>query len=191
MPPSATSDLGLHCLTRYHFDMGHLSHMSRLMTKPTKWECSQWRLRSAWAFPIECTVKTDQTGWMPKLIWVFTGRTGHFVGFVTRRLNYKLTQLELLAIVNLGSRTTAPQKKPYSSDQTECWLIQTIVRIVIVFLNFFGKRTGLSWPFKIISLILSSRTWVRWSPTEMTWSSASRITPSSLAKDISILHHPV
>ena len=24
----------------------------------------------------------DQTGWMPRLIWVLTGRTGHFVGFV-------------------------------------------------------------------------------------------------------------
>ena len=24
---------------------------------------------------------SDQTGWMPRLIWVFTGRTGHFVGF--------------------------------------------------------------------------------------------------------------
>ena len=29
---------------------------------------------------------TDQTGRMPRLILVFTGRTGHFVGFVMRRL---------------------------------------------------------------------------------------------------------
>ena len=29
---------------------------------------------------------TDQTGRMPRLIWVFAGRTCHFVGFVTRRL---------------------------------------------------------------------------------------------------------
>ena len=29
---------------------------------------------------------TDQTGRMPRLIWVFTGRTGHFVGFVLRWL---------------------------------------------------------------------------------------------------------
>ena len=26
-----------------------LIYMSRLMTKPTKWLCAQWRLRSAWA----------------------------------------------------------------------------------------------------------------------------------------------
>ena len=27
---------------------------------------------------------SDQTGWMPRLIWVFAGRTCHFVGFVMR-----------------------------------------------------------------------------------------------------------
>ena len=31
---------------------------------------------------------SDQTGRMPRLIWVFAGRTGHFVGFVVRRLKY-------------------------------------------------------------------------------------------------------
>ena len=31
--------------------------------------------------PIGCTAKTDQTGWMPRLIWVFAGYTDHFVGF--------------------------------------------------------------------------------------------------------------
>ena len=29
---------------------------------------------------------SDQTGRMPRLIWVFAGHTCHFVGFVTRRL---------------------------------------------------------------------------------------------------------
>ena len=52
--------------------------------------CAQQRLRSAWAstqsdqslhcpheakLPIECTVKTDQTVWMPRLIWVLAGGT--------------------------------------------------------------------------------------------------------------------
>ena len=31
------------------------------------------------------TAKTDQTGWMPRLIWIFAG-CSHFVGFVVRRL---------------------------------------------------------------------------------------------------------
>ena len=29
---------------------------------------------------------SDQTGWMPRLIWVFAGCKGHFVSFVMRRL---------------------------------------------------------------------------------------------------------
>ena len=37
--------------------------------------------RSAWAF-----AQSDQTGQMPRLTWVFTGRTCHFVGFVMRQL---------------------------------------------------------------------------------------------------------
>ena len=68
--------------------------LSHNMTKPTKWLCAQRRLRSAWAsaqsdqslrhpleetlgpwLPIECTAKTDQAGWMPRLIWVFAGCT--------------------------------------------------------------------------------------------------------------------
>ena len=62
--------------------------------------CVQRRLRSAWAsaqsdqglhcpheeslgphLPNERTAKTDHTGKMPRLIWVFAGRTCHFVGF--------------------------------------------------------------------------------------------------------------
>ena len=60
-------------------------HLSRIRTKPTKWLCAQrssdQRLRCAlngWprtqAFFMQ-TVKTDQTGRMPRLIWVFAGHT--------------------------------------------------------------------------------------------------------------------
>ena len=67
-------------------------HLSHLMTKPTKWQCAQQRLRSAWesvqsdqsslcakwvrtqAFLFQ-TAKTDQTGPMPRLIRVFAGGT--------------------------------------------------------------------------------------------------------------------
>ena len=80
----------------------HCPYMSSLMTKPT-WLCAQQRLRSvwssAWTFaksveslccPHEETLAihwahsedSDQTGWMPRLVWVFAGRTHHFVGFV-------------------------------------------------------------------------------------------------------------
>ena len=36
---------------------------------------------------------SDQTGWMPRLIWVFAGRTDHFVGFVMWQFKYHLFQL--------------------------------------------------------------------------------------------------
>ena len=67
--------------------------------------CAQRRLRSAWASaqsdqsslsawrnigPLTIywvlSEDTDQTGRMPRLIWVFAGRTDNFVGFVMRRL---------------------------------------------------------------------------------------------------------
>ena len=83
--------------------------MSRLMTK---WLYAQRKLRSAWASAqsdqsLRCALRTkaffmrtaktlirlggcagwsDQTGRMPRQIWVFAGRTCHFVGFVMRRL---------------------------------------------------------------------------------------------------------
>ena len=60
------------------------------MTKSTKWVCAQQRLRSAWAsaklirvFAVAKDPRllhadsedSDQTGLMPRLIWVFAGRT--------------------------------------------------------------------------------------------------------------------
>ena len=70
--------------------------MSRDMTKPTRWLCAQRRFRSAWASthavwsdsslsawrklgPLATheahSEDSDQTGRMPRLIWVFAGRT--------------------------------------------------------------------------------------------------------------------
>ena len=59
------------------------------MTKPTKWVCAQRRLRSAWSEYSLCaqwvaedsiflhadSEDSDQTGRMPRQIWVFAGRT--------------------------------------------------------------------------------------------------------------------
>ena len=82
-------------------------HLSHSITKPTKWLCAQWRLRSAWAFaqsdqnlrcpleqswghklPIERiakTLMTDQTGRMPRLrhmsfCWFFQKAAHVFCG---------------------------------------------------------------------------------------------------------------
>ena len=79
-------------------------HLSCLMTKPTKWHvCSVKAQISLGISPVwsESSLSarkklgslvthwahsedSDETGRMPRLIWVFTGRTGRFVGFVMR-----------------------------------------------------------------------------------------------------------
>ena len=41
------------------------------------------------------TVKTDQTGWMHRLLFVFAGHTGHFIGFVMRWLSYTIIILSI------------------------------------------------------------------------------------------------
>ena len=85
-----------------------LALLSRLVTKPTKWHMrpaktqislgthtvwsesslSAWKKLRSLATHWAHSEDSDQTGWMPRLIWVFAGCTCHFVGFVVRRLFY-------------------------------------------------------------------------------------------------------
>ena len=70
--------------------------------------CAQRRLRSAWAslsawrklwsVATHYTANTDQTGQMPRLIWVFAGRTCHFVGLVKRWLKWSMLCLHILQL---------------------------------------------------------------------------------------------
>ena len=79
------------------------------MTKPTKWHVrpaktqislgirpvwwgaslSVWRNLASLATHWEHSEDSDQTGRMPRLIWIFARRTDHFVGFVVRWLKYR------------------------------------------------------------------------------------------------------
>ena len=81
-------------------------YMSRLTIKLTKWHVRPaktqislgirpvwsesslfaWRKLGSLATHWSHSEDADQTGWMPRLIWVFAGRTDHFVGFVMRWL---------------------------------------------------------------------------------------------------------
>ena len=82
--------------------------MSRLMTKPRKWYVrpakipislgirlvwseslvsAWWKVGSLAAHKAH-SEDSDQTGWKPRLTWVFAGHTDHFDGFVVRRLNF-------------------------------------------------------------------------------------------------------
>ena len=67
------------------------------MTKPTKWplciaktsQCEQWVAEDPMFLHAD-SEDSDQTGRMHRLICVFAGCNGHFVGFVMRRLMYTL-----------------------------------------------------------------------------------------------------
>ena len=104
--------------TRFSADIEYLMRqqkvmrdMRHLMTKPTKWHvcpaktqinlgirpvwsesslCAQWVAKDP-SFLHADSEDSDQTGRMPRLIWVFAGGTCHFVGFVTRWLICKLS----------------------------------------------------------------------------------------------------
>ena len=80
------------------------------MTKPTKWHLCPVNtqislgIRQVWSESLMCahwvakdpmfvhadSEDSDQTGRMPRLIWVFAWHTGHFVGFIMLWLIYKL-----------------------------------------------------------------------------------------------------
>ena len=47
--------------------------------------CTQWVVKDPGFLHVD-SEDSDQSGQMPRLIWGFTGRTCHFVGFVMRRL---------------------------------------------------------------------------------------------------------
>ena len=59
--------------------------------------CAQWVAKDP-SFLHADSEDSDQTGRMPRLIWVFTGRTVFFVGFVMRRLKYVQKRFRLIFI---------------------------------------------------------------------------------------------
>ena len=96
--------------------------MSQCMTKPTKWHvrpaktqisfgirpvwsesslCAQW-LAKYLSFLHADSEDADQTRRMPRLIWVFAGRTCHFVGFIMHWLK-KIKKTTLSCIARTGA----------------------------------------------------------------------------------------
>ena len=71
-----------------------LIHTDLPHTKPTKWPvCPAKTQISLGIHFFMRKMKTDQTGRTPRLIWVFAGCTGHFVGFVM----WQLTLIRILS----------------------------------------------------------------------------------------------
>ena len=85
--------------TTEYKELKYAKQISRLMTKPTKWHVHQPSLirgfavsmKKAWvlSYQLSASEDSDQNGRMPRLIWVFAGRTCYFVGFVTGWLKFK------------------------------------------------------------------------------------------------------
>ena len=59
------------------------------------------RMKKVWVLSHWAHIEdSDQTGRMPRLIWVFAGRTCHFVDFVMRWLIFKLCKTKIKKICN-------------------------------------------------------------------------------------------
>ena len=136
------------------------------MTKPTKWSVHPTKtqislsVRPVWSEPLLSVWRklgslptywahsedSDQTGRMPRLIWVFAGRTCHFVGFVTRRLNCALWNDPKFADRQVWANSVDP-------DQTAPRLLleadQDLPCFVILFVSFGCRRITLWSSFRV------------------------------------------
>ena len=88
--------------------------------------CTQWVAKGP-SFHHADSKDSDQTGQMHMLIWVFAGRTCHFVGFVMRWLIYTYTIYAYFA------------PDPLRSYFDECQKMKFISYIDIVFCSLFVK----------------------------------------------------
>ena len=81
-------------ITKYPPNLFHFLHTQSVKTQISLGICPVWSeslLSAHWVAKVQrflygYTEDSDQTGQMSSLIRVFTGRTGHFVGFVMLRL---------------------------------------------------------------------------------------------------------
>ena len=71
---------------------------------------------------------SDQTGRMPRLIWVFAGRTCHFVGFVMRRLIFRIW---LWPVVRLYLMVSTWSIVTTSSGPVCCFVTPRLKRISV------------------------------------------------------------
>ena len=144
--------------------------------KPTKWPstqsdqsllCAQWVAKDP-SFLHADNEDSDQTGRMPRLIWVFAGRTCHFVGFVMRRLicfpfcdcySFLASSVEILIHSEYIQRFPSWSKWPAYCDIVEVdWgtVLRSLPSIMICFTSFF-IRPGYYSEDSLVSFRPSSR----------------------------------
>ena len=151
------------------------------MTKPTMWHvhpaetqislgirpvcsesslCAQWVAEDPSFFHADWD-DSDQTGWMPRLIWVFAGRTNHFVGFVMRRLIFPVLMLCLYLINMFDGPVIEGFNSLYKS------LAGPVLAIPTVWLQHYSGCVDV--PQNITFLVEVLEACISWKPDGSTW----------------------
>ena len=108
--------------------------------------CTQWVAKDPSFLNADSEV-SDQTGQMPRLIWVFAGCTCHFVGFVMRWLKFSLAQERkkkcVNSIVRLSDIVTLAWQPPWSSG----WKLIFWLLVMTVF-SVLHETKSYTWYYK-------------------------------------------
>ena len=72
--------------------------------------CAHWVAKEPNFLPVD-SEDSDQTGRMPRLIWVFAGRTFHFVGFVRSHFTWPELTVCVSQLYHLQGRVNVAIKK--------------------------------------------------------------------------------
>ena len=135
--------------------------MSSSMTKPKKWLVHPVKTQislgicRAWSESLVCAWRklgsltthwahsedADQTGQMLRLIWVFAGHRGHFVGFVVRRqLNGNLKSITSQIVSSY--MWTLPDHQGGSLK----WALKVLIKVLIKHTTFYQNfKISLIW----------------------------------------------
>ena len=94
--------------------------------------CTQWVAKDP-SFLHADSEDSDQTGRMPRLIWVFAGRTCHFVGFVMRGLKLNATTGTLVFLQTIWFSLIYKKQQNYFGTM---YIAFYIVNLCIFFFQF-------------------------------------------------------
>ena len=120
--------------------------------------CAQRRLRSAWASAQSDqsslsawrkigslatqwahSEDSDQIGRMPRLIWVFAGRTDHLVGFVMRWLKFEQCHFTIEYLHPKDDRMANSVDPDQTASSAAVWSVSTL----------FAQRSSLIWVYPV------------------------------------------
>ena len=121
---SVTVQLNLRCRSEANslhliFGPPHDCPPSEESDQPGHPLCVQWVAKDP-SFLYSDSEDSDQTGRMPRMIWVLAGRTCHFVGFVMKRLIYREKRVLITASLCNALKAATKQCELYGRS-LEFW----------------------------------------------------------------------